>query len=75
MMKNFSHRHKLHLSLAGLYALALLRILHVIRYSMLFSFSFQMCLLSSVLDFFFSFLNDALWFAYRVLNELAVRPT
>ena len=41
MMKNFSHRHKLHLSLAGLYALALLRILHVIRYSMLFSFSFS----------------------------------
>jgi hypothetical protein len=39
-MKNFSHRHKLQLSLAGsVYALALLRILHVIQCFMLFSFT------------------------------------
>ena len=37
-------------------------------------FKFQICLLSSVLDFFVSFLKDALWLLNLVLNVLAVSP-
>ena len=41
---------------------------------MFWSFSFQICLLSSILFSFSRLVKDALWDVYRVLKPLAVSP-
>ena len=45
-----------------------------IEWSMLLSFRFQMCLLSSVEFLECVCRNDAMWFLYLVLNSFSVSP-
>ena len=75
IMKNVSHRHKLHLLDILLYDFAHLRILHLIEYSIPLCFRSQMCLLSSVQFCFRMLRNDVLLLAYRNLNLFSVSPT
>ena len=66
--------HKLHLPVIGVYGCAFSRIFHVTVWSVLFSFSFQMCSLSDVVDdFWLSLKLDVCWL-YRVLNSFSVIP-
>ena len=66
--------HRLHLFVDGVYGCACLSILQVVSNGMFWSFSFQMCLLSSVLCSFSLLVKDALWDVYRFLKLLAVSP-
>ena len=66
--------HRLHLFVDGVYGCACLSILQVVSNGMFWSFSFQMCLLSSVLCSFSLLVKVALWAVYRVLKLLAVSP-
>ena len=74
MMKNFSAMQRLHLFVAFEYGLARASNFQVMANSVLLSFRDQMCLLNSVAFLFFSFLNEAVWFRYLVLNWFAVSP-
>ena len=58
IIKNFSHKDRLHLLLAGLYGFARLRIFQVIWCAVLLFFRSQICLLSSVLDFLDIYIYD-----------------
>ena len=66
--------HRLHLFVDGVYGCACLSILQVVSNGVFWSFSFQMCLLSSVLCSFSLLVKDALWDVYRFLKLLAVSP-
>ena len=66
--------HRLHLFVDGVYGCACLSILQVVSNGKFWSFSFQMCLLSSVLCSFSLLVKDALWDVYRFLKLLAVSP-
>ena len=66
--------HRLHLFVDGVYCCVCLSILQVVSNGMFWSFSFQMCLFSSVLFSFSLLMKVALWAVYRVLKLLAVSP-
>ena len=66
--------HRLHLFVDGVYGCACLSILQVVSNGMFWSFSFEMCLLSSVLCSFSLLVKVPLWDVYRVLKLLAVSP-
>ena len=66
--------HKLHLPVIGVYGCAFSRTFHVTVWYVLFSFSFQMCSLSDVVDdLWLSLKLDVCWL-YRVLNSFSVIP-
>ena len=65
---------RLHLLVDGVYGCACLSIFQVVSNGMFWSFSFQMCLLSSVLCSFPLLVKVALWAVYQVLKLLAVSP-
>ena len=67
-MKYFSHKHNWHLLVLLEYVLALFIIDHVIWNSEFLFFSSQTCLLSSVVFFFYSIVNDDLWLLNLVLK-------
>jgi len=71
--KNFSVVHRLQRFVRFVYGFALARIFHVTVKSLLSSFSFHRCLLSSVSFRLFSCLNDIWWLLYLALNWVAVR--
>ena len=66
--------HRSHLFVDGVYGCVCLSILQVVSNGVFWSFSFQMCLLSSVLFPFSLLVKVALWAVYRVLKVLAVSP-
>ena len=72
--KNFSVVHRLQRFVRFVYGFALARIFHMTVKSLLSSFSFHRCLLSSVSFRLFSCLNDIWWLLYLALNWVAVRP-
>ena len=72
--KNFSVLQRLQRFVTFVYGFAFAIIIHVTLNSLLSSFSFHRCLLSSVSFLLFTCLNDIWWFRYLVLNWFDVRP-
>ena len=72
MMKNFSRRHRLHRFVLGEYGWARFVIVQVRVHGLPSSFSFHMCLVSSVRLHFALLLKLALWFMYLALKDVAV---
>ena len=74
MIRNFSLRQRLHLSLELLYGKCDERMPQEIKCSMLLSLRVQMCLLSSVEFLCLVCRNDAVWFLYLILKSFSLSP-
>ena len=74
VMKYFSQRQRLQRCDLGVYGSARFRIFHVILWGIPFSLSCQIYLLNSVEFLSLLFLKDWVWFPYRVLKVVSVRP-